>query len=203
MKIAIVGASGNVGQRLIAEAAIRGHQVTAIARNIDGQADDEGVSWVSADVENAASCATVLAGHDAVILSVPFKATNFDKAVETFKASDTPRLIIVGGAASLKLPDGQVLLDTEGFPDFIKPEAEPARQALNSLYDDADLNWTFLSPSMVFSAGERTGNFRLGGDVLLTAEDGQSHISYEDFSIAMLDEVETPRHARQRFTVGY
>jgi putative NADH-flavin reductase len=134
---------------------------------------------------------------------VRFQGTDFDKLTRSLKSSGVPRVLFVGGAASLEVAPGQVLLDQPTFPDFIKPEAEPARQALNRLRQGSDLDWTFLSPSVMFGAGERTGKFRLGKDELLTAEDGQSHISYEDYSVAMLDEIEQPKHVRRRFTVGY
>lgn len=203
MKIAIIGASGNVGQRLVAEALERGHAVTAIARNPGPEKDAAGVTWKSADLADPDSIATALAEHDVAILSVPFRTTDFERALNSIRRSGVGRLLVVGGAASLEVAPGQALLDTPGFPDFIKPEAEPARQALNRLRAETELDWTFLSPSMMFGPGERTGQFRLGTDMLLTAADGQSHISYEDYAIALLDEAETPRHSRQRFTVGY
>jgi hypothetical protein len=98
---------------------------------------------------------------------------------------------------------GLQLIDTEGFPDFIKVEAEPARRALARIQQEQELDWTFLSPSVFFGPGERTGQFRLGKDDLLSDADGKSHISYEDYAIALLDEIERPQHSRQRFTVGY
>lgn len=203
MKIAIIGASGNVGLRLVAEAISRGHAVTAIARTPGADTGDAGVTWQVADLADPDSIASALAGNDVAILSVPFRTTDFARALDGIRQAGIGRLLVVGGAASLEVAPGQVLLDTPGFPDFIKPEAEPARQALNRLRAETALDWTFLSPSMMFGPGERTGKFRLGTEMLLTAADGQSHISYEDYAIALLDEVETPRHSRARFTVGY
>ncbi|MEG3149437.1 NAD(P)-dependent oxidoreductase [Sphingomonas sp. ZT3P38] len=203
MKIAIIGATGNVGQRLVAEATARGHQVTAIARKPGSEAVDPAVTWRTADLADPESIVSALAGNDVAILSVPFRTTDFERALDGIRRSGVARLLVVGGAASLEIAPGQVLLDTPTFPDFIKPEAEPARQALNRLRDETELDWTFLSPAMMFGPGERTGSFRLGTDTLLTAADGKSHISYEDYAIALLDEIETPRHSRRRFTVGY
>ncbi len=202
MKIALVGASGNVGTRIIAEATSRGHAVTAIARNVASLAANDKVAVKQGDITDAAT-AEALKGHDCVILSVRFQGFDLDKALATLRASGVNRVLIVGGAASLEIAPGKVLLDTPDFPDFIKPEAEPARQALNKLRGVTDLDWVFLSPSVFFGPGERTGKFRLGGDQLLTAEDGKSHISYEDYAIALLDEIEKPAHHRARFTVGY
>jgi len=202
MHIAIVGASGNAGQRIVAEARRRGHSVTAVARHV-GAGTDAGVTWKTADLADPDAMAVALAGNDVVVLSVRFGDTNFETSLDGVRRSGVPRLLVVGGAASLEIAPGKVLLDQPDFPDFIKPEATPARAALDRLRRETELDWTFLSPSMMFGPGERTGTFRLGGDALLTAADGQSHISYEDYAVALLDEIEAPRHSRARFTVGY
>jgi putative NADH-flavin reductase len=202
MKIAIVGANGNVGQRLVKEATSRGHDVVAIARNTGSIEGGDKVQVVQADITTDAGT-DALRGADAAIVSVRFQGTDFDKVMDSVRKSGVPRVLIVGGAASLEVAPGQVLLDQPNFPDFIKPEAEPARQALNKLREEKEVDWTFLSPSMMFVPGERTGKFRLGKDSLLTADDGQSSISYEDYSIAAIDELEKPQHSRERFTVGY
>ena len=203
MKIAVIGASGNVGQRIVAEALARGHEVTAIARKRPVGDSVAGVTWKTADLADPAAMAAALAGNDAVVLSVRFGDTDFGQALDGVRRSGVQRLLVVGGAASLMIAPGKVLLDQPDFPDFIKPEATPARAALERLRGEAELDWTFLSPSMMFGPGERTGVFRLGGDALLTAADGKSHISYEDYAVALLDEIEQPRHSRARFTVGY
>jgi len=155
---------------------------------------------VQADLTDKASIGKAIAGADAVVLSVRFQDLDAEAMLDALKGAK--RLLIVGGAASLYV-DGVQLIDTPGFPDFIKVEAEPARQALKRIQQEQGLDWTFLSPSVFFGPGERTGRFRLGKDELLTAADGKSHISYEDYAIALLDEIETPQHRRQRFTVGY
>jgi len=203
MKIAVIGASGNVGQRIVAEALARGHEVTAIARKRPVGDSVAGVTWKTADLADPAAMAAALAGNDAVVLSVRFGDTDFGQALDGVRRSGVQRLLVVGGAASLMIAPGKVLLDQPDFPDFIKPEATPARAALERLRGEAELDWTFLSPSMMFGPGERTGVFRVGGDALLTAADGKSHISYEDYAVALLDEIEQPRHSRARFTVGY
>lgn len=202
MRIAIVGASGNVGQRIVAEARRRGHEVVAVARRA-GAGDDAGVMWKAADLADPDAMAAALAGSDVVVLSVRFGDLDFEAALDGVRRSGVPRLLVVGGAASLEVAPGKVLLDQPDFPDFIKPEATPARAALERLRGETELDWTFLSPSVMFGPGERTGVFRLGDDTLLTAADGKSHISYEDYAVALLDEIEAPRHSRARFTVGY
>lgn len=203
MKIGLVGATGNVGQRIVAEAVRRGHAVVAIARDASRIAAQPGVMPVSADLLDEAAIGRALAGADVAILSVRFQGLDFERALAAIAASGVPRLLVVGGAASLEVAPGRVLLDQPDFPDFIKPEATPARAALDRLRREEKLDWTFLSPSVFFGPGARTGTFRLGGDTLLSDAEGKSHISYEDYAIALLDEIEMPRHHRQRFTVGY
>jgi putative NADH-flavin reductase len=202
MKIALIGASGNVGQRVTAEATARGHQVIAIARNVDSIAATDTVTPVAADMTEESAILAAIGDADVIVLSVRFQGLDYDSLFATL-AKTGKRVLIVGGAASLEVAPGKQLIDTEGFPDFIKVEAEPARQALRHLQSTEELDWTFLSPSVFFGPGERTRTFRLGKDELLTAADGKSHISYEDYSIALLDEIETPKHAGERFTVGY
>ena len=201
MKIALIGATGNVGQRIVKEATDRGHQVTAIARDPSKLSPQTGVTLIQADMNDDAQLRSAIADADVVVLSVRFQDLDYKKLFTALRAA--PRVLVVGGAASLEVAPGEALIDTPGFPDFIKVEAEPARQALNWLKAEHELNWTFLSPSVFFGPGERTGKFRLGLENLLTADDGKSHISYEDYAIALLDEIETPRQIRERFTVGY
>jgi putative NADH-flavin reductase len=201
MKIALIGATGNVGQRVVKEATDRGHEVIAIARDPSKLPPQAGVTLVQADMNDDAQLQGAIAGAEVVVLSVRFQDLDYRKLFAALRSA--PRVLVVGGAASLEVAPGEALIDTPGFPDFIKVEAEPARQALNWLKSEQELNWTFLSPSVFFGPGERTGKFRLGLENLLTAADGKSHISYEDYAIALLDEIETPKHLRQRFTVGY
>ncbi len=202
MRIAVIGASGNAGRRIVAEVLRRGHEVIAIARNPPASAE-AGITWIAADVTDPAAIATALDGAAAAVLSVRFAGLDFDAVLEGVRRSGVARLLVVGGAASLEIVPGKVLLDQPDFPDFIKPEATPARAALDRLRGESAIDWTFLSPAMMFGPGERTGTFRLGTDSLLTADDGRSHISYEDYAIALIDEIERPQHRRARFTVGY
>ncbi|MCC8956942.1 NAD(P)-dependent oxidoreductase [Bradyrhizobium sp. Pear77] len=203
MKIAIAGASGQAGSRLTAELARRGHAVTAIARNPEKIATPPGVTAVKGDVNDQAALTALWAGHDAAISSVHFTVSDPAKLIGAAKASGVGRYLVVGGAGSLEVAPGVRLVTTPNFPAQYKAEASKGGEFLDLLRQEKDLNWTFLSPSALFVAGERTGKFRLGTDQLLTAADGKSSISFEDFAVALADEIERPAHIRQRFTVGY
>jgi hypothetical protein len=203
MKIAVIGASGNAGSRISAELASRGHSVTAIARHPEKIAAQANVTPTGGDVMDQAGLARLLAGHDAAISSVHFLASDPAKLIGAAKESKVGRYLVVGGAGSLEVAPGVRLVTTPGFPVAYKAEAEKGAAFLDLLRAEKELNWTFLSPSALFVAGERTGKFRLGTDQLLTASDGKSSISFEDFAVALADEIERPAHIRQRFTVGY
>jgi putative NADH-flavin reductase len=203
MKIAVIGASGNAGSRITAELARRGHSVTAIARHPEKIASGANVTPTKGDVMDQAGLARLLAGHDAAISSVHFLASDPAKLIGAAKESKVGRYLVVGGAGSLEVAPGVRLVTTPGFPVAYKAEAEKGAAFLDLLRAEVELNWTFLSPSALFVAGERTGKFRLGTDQLLTAADGKSSISFEDFAVALADEIERPAHIRRRFTVGY
>jgi putative NADH-flavin reductase len=203
MKIAVIGASGNAGSRISAELARRGHSVTAIARHPEKIASGANVTPTKGDVMDQAGLARLLAGHDAAISSVHFLASDPAKLIGAARESKVGRYLVVGGAGSLEVAPGVRLVTTPGFPVAYKAEAEKGAAFLDLLRAEVELNWTFLSPSALFVAGERTGKFRLGTDQLLTADDGKSSISFEDFAVALADEIERPAHVRRRFTVGY
>jgi len=203
MKIAVTGASGQAGSRITAELARRGHAVTAIARNPDRIERHANVTAVKGDVFDQAGLAQLWAGHDAAVSSVHFLASDPDKLIGAARDSRVGRYLVVGGAGSLEVAPGVRLVTTPGFPPQYKAEAEKGAAFLDLLRLQKDLNWTFLSPSALFVAGKRTGQFRLGTDQLLTAADGKSWISFEDFAVALADEIERPAHPKARFTVGY
>lgn len=202
MKIALIGASGQAGSRILAELSSRGHTVTAIARNPAKIATLPGVTAVAGDIEATDGLAQTLKGHDAVISSVHFSASDPDKLIAAVKAAGVRRYYVVGGAGGLEVAPGKLLIDTPEFPAVYKDEAQGGVDFLNKLKGEADLDWTFLAPSAAFVPGERTGKFRLGKDQLLSTDEGSS-ISFEDYAIALVDEIEKPAHVRQRFTVGY
>ncbi len=202
MKVAVIGASGQAGSRIVAELASRGHQILAIARHPEKIEARSGVTTSRGDVQDKAGLAALLKGQDAVVSSVHFRDTDPQKLIDAVRASGVKRYFIVGGAGSLEVAPGVRLIDTPQFPDAYKAEASKGGEFLALLKTVSDLDWTFLSPSAMFVAGERTGKFRLGKDQLLTNEKGSS-ISFEDFAIAAVDELEKPAHIKQRFTIGY
>lgn len=203
MNIALIGVSGRVGSRLLAELLRRGHQVTGIARDTGKLASQPHLVLKNGDANQPAQLAPLLAGHDAVLSALKFATTDAASLIAAVKHAGVGRLLVVGGAGSLEVAPGRALLDTPDFPAAYRPEAEAGRRFLDTLRSERELDWTFLSPSAEFVPGERTDKFRLGGDQLLTAASGRSWISMEDYAIAFVDELETPKHPRQRFTVGY
>ena len=203
MKIAVIGASGNAGSRITKELAGRGHAVTAIARNPAKIAVQQNVTAKTGDVMDQAGLAQLLAGHDVAISSVHFLDSDPAKLIGAAKASGVGRYLVVGGAGSLEVAPGVALVTTPNFPAQYKAEAEKGGAFLDLLRQEKELNWAFLSPSALFVPGERTGKFRLGTDQLLTGSDGKSWISFEDFAVALADEIERPAHIKRRFTVGY
>jgi hypothetical protein len=203
MHIAIVGATGNAGKRITAEALASGHHVTAISRSPDSTGDSERLHSVQADAHKPLALAEVLAGHGAVVSAVMFLQSDPAQLVDAVRASGVRRYLVVGGAGSLEVASGRLNIDEPDFPAFAKAEATRGKAFLDYLRDVQDLDWTFLSPSSLFTAGKRTGVFRLGKDARLTGADGKSWISYEDYAVALLDEIERPQHIRERFTVGY
>jgi putative NADH-flavin reductase len=202
MKIAVIGATGNAGSRIVTELLSRGHQVLGIARHPDKMQPRPGLTLTQGDVKDEAGLAQLLTGQEVAIHSVRFLDTNVRSAIGAAKRAGV-RFLVVGGAGSLEIAPGAALIDQPNFPEVARPEASAGRDFLNALKTERELDWTYLSPSVFFSPGERTGMFRIGKDQLLTGADGQSKISMEDYAIALADEIEKPQHRRQRFTVGY
>jgi len=202
MRVALIGASGNAGSRILRELSDRGHEVTAIARHPEKIARLPGVAAMQGDLFDPETMAGLLKGRDAVISSIMFLQSNAQALIAAVRASGVKRYLVVGGAGSLEVSPGLRLIDTPDFPEAYKPESGGGCAFLDVLRTADDLEWTFLSPSYMFMPGERTGKFRLGRDELLTTDQG-SIISYEDYAVALVDEIEQPRHVRQRFTVGY
>jgi len=201
--IAIIGATGRAGSQLLEEALRRGHSVTAIARDTSKIDQRAGVVTRNVDALDAVALQAAVAGHDVVISAAHFSTLPASAVIEPVKKAGVKRLLVVGGAGSLLLPDGTRVIDSAGFPEAYKAEASAGALFLQNLRQEQTLDWTFLSPSAEFVEGERTGTFRLGKDDLLVSSEGRSWITFADYAIAMLDEVETSKHSRQRFTVGY
>lgn len=213
MKIALIGATGFVGSALLKETLQRGHEVTAIVRHPEKLRTHEKLRPMKGDVYNDDEVARLVAGHDAVISAFNPGWGNPDiyhqqvggtqAIISGVKKAGIKRLLFVGGAGSLEVKPGVQSVDLPQFPAEYKQGALATREALNLLRKETSLEWSFLSPSADLSSGTRTGKFRLGLDQLLRDAKGESRISVEDYAMAMIDEVENPRHVRQRFTVGY
>lgn len=216
MKVALIGASGFVGNAVLNELVQRGHHVTAIARNTEKIKPAEQVAAVKADAMNSDELAAALKGHDAVISTYNAGWANPDlyndfikgsKAIqETVKKAGVKRFITVGGAGSLYIAEGVQLVDSPGFPNEWKTGATAARDYLNILKEEKELDWTFLSPAIEMhhgTSGERKGHYRTSLETPVFDEKGKSIISVEDIAMAIVDELENPKHIRKRFTVAY
>ncbi|NIE75010.1 NAD(P)-dependent oxidoreductase [Pantoea sp. Ap-967] len=202
-KIAIIGATGRAGSQLLEEALRRGHSVVAIARDPSTLQGRQGVTVQALDAKDSAALEKALGGVDAVFSAAHFSTLEPQAVIAPVKRAGAKRLLVVGGAGSLLLPSGQRVIDSPDFPEAYKAEANGGVRFLDALRQEQGLDWTFLSPSAEFVEGERTGHYRLGKDHLLIGADGKSWITFADFAIALLDELEKPGHSRQRFTVGY
>jgi putative NADH-flavin reductase len=200
MKIAILGATGRAGSEIAAELARRGHDVLAISRKPGPAADH--VTPLMLDASDSAALTAALRGQDAVVSAMRFADTDAPALIGAVTASGVARFLVVGGAASLKTGDGKRLFDSPHFPDAYRAEAGAGIAFLDALKASDGPDWAFLSPATVFDTGPRTGTYRTGKDDLLTDKDGNSFISFADFAIAMADEIETPRHHRERFAVA-
>ncbi|MFM0739839.1 NAD(P)-dependent oxidoreductase [Paraburkholderia xenovorans] len=213
LKIALFGATGTIGSRIAAEAARRGHQVTALVRDpARVPTDIANVKAVQADLLDAASVGAALRGHDVVAsaYSPPHTDTAAVLASATrslldgVRAAGLKRVVVVGGAGSLEVAPGKQLVDSEGFPDAYKKVALAHRDTLDKFYREVtDLAWTFFSPAAVIAPGERTGKFRTGAKTLIVDAEGNSRISAEDYAIAFVDELEQGRFVHQVATVAY
>jgi putative NADH-flavin reductase len=212
MKIALIGASGFLGSAIRDEALARGHDVTALVHNSGNLASSNGMTIVKSDVFDTDGLATNLSGHDVVISA--FSGHSDDDVyghymrgirsiIEAAKRARAPRLMLVGGAGSLEIQPGELLIDSPTFPAQWRATAEGARDALSLLRSEAGITWTVVSPPPAIHPGERTGKYRVGGDRVLFGDNGPSDISTQDFAVAFIDEVENGLHPRERFTVAY
>lgn len=212
MKIIVLGARGDVGSRVVAEALSRGHEVTAVVRN-KAQIDElpPAVTARVADAGRTEDLARLMAGQDLAISAlrppdgqedtlVPLTRSVLDAA-----ARSRLRVLVVGGAASLKVPgrNGATVLTAPGFlPEPVLPIARACFAQYRLCLAETRADWSYLCPPAMLSPGKRTGRYRIGSDVLLVDAEGESRISMEDFAVALLDEAETPKHKGARFTVA-
>jgi len=202
MKVAVLGASGRAGKEITAELVRRGHSVVAIARNPGAIAAGASVTALAGDAHDPAAIAPLLAGADAVISALHFDVTA-DTLLDALNRAGVGRLLVTGGAASLTLADGRRLIDTPEFPEAWKGVAQGGIAFLEALRHETSIDWTFFSPAAFIFEGPRTGRFRLGTDALVSDAEGKSAISFADYAIAMVDELEAHNHPRARFTAAY
>jgi putative NADH-flavin reductase len=202
MKIVVLGASGHIGSEITREAAARGHVVTAVARKPEAIPVLGGVTPVAGDASDAEGLAALVKGAD-VVVSALHHDIPAAVLLSALKTAGVPRLLVTGGAGSLEVAPGVRLIDTPAFPEAFKPYALPGVAFLEDLRGETDIDWTFFSPAALIQEGPRLGVFRTGTDQLIVDDKGQSRISYADYAIAMIDELEQPRHSRARFTAAY
>lgn len=202
MKVAVLGASGRAGSEITKELALRGHAVTAVARKPKAIPEVVGVTPVAGDASDPLALAELIKGADAVI-SALHHDVKAAMLLEALKLAGVPRLLVTGGAGSLEAAPGVRLIDTPAFPEEYKPYALPGVAFLEDLRSESEIDWTFFSPAAEIEEGPRTGVFRLGTDQLIADEKGRSRISFADYAIAMVDELEHHRHSRARFTAAY
>lgn len=214
-KVVLIGATGFVGSAILNELVERRHEVTAVVRNVEKLPKNALVKPVKEDVGNEDAIAKLLEGKDAVISAYNPGWTNPNIAQETIvnyrhilaaaKKSGIGRLLIVGGAGTLFCAPGVRILETGVLPNEIMNGVVALGYVyLNMLSNEKELDWVFFSPTGTFDEkGERTGKFRLGKDDLVVDAEGNSHISVQDYAVAMVDELEKPAHHKERFTIGY
>ncbi|WP_404451763.1 NAD(P)-dependent oxidoreductase [Virgibacillus necropolis] len=207
MKIGIIGASGKAGNHILNEAVARGHNVTAIVRNAS-KMTNENVEVVQKDIhelssEDLSPYEVVVNAFGAPIGEEEAHVTAGQALINALKGTNT-RAIIVGGAGSLYVDENQTtqVIDTPDFPDVVKPTAKGQGRNLEDLQQSQNITWTFISPSAIFdSEGLKTGTYQVGKDNLLVNSNGNSYISYADYALAVVDEIEHPRYLNSRFTV--
>ena len=210
MDVVVLGASGMIGKAIVQEALKRKHEVTAAVRNPESiDIEHELLHVTTVDILDAASVADAVRGHEEVISAYGPRLGDEDDLliaaeaiVKGMQMVGLNRLLVVGGAGSLKTESGELLMDTPDFPADIKPLAAAHARAYE-IYKNTELDYTYVSPPAVVQSGRRTGQFRIGLDRLVFDENGESIISVEDFAVAMIDELEEGNFSRERFTVAY
>jgi putative NADH-flavin reductase len=214
--VVLIGATGFVGSAILNELLTRGHKVTAVVRNAAKLPKNDNLTAVEEDVANVDAIAAIAKGKDAVISAYNpgwtnpeigrLTTENYPKIVEAVKKSGVARLLIVGGAGTLFVKPGLRVVDSGAIPaEILEAVRTLGNFYLNYLTKEHNLDWVFFSPAGAFDEkGERTGKFRLGkDDLIVDAATGTSHISVQDYAIAMVDELEKPAHHMERFTIGY
>lgn len=205
--ILLIGSTGMIGSRIAAEAERRGIDVTAATRS-------GGEGRMALDASDPLAVAEAAKGHDAIVLAIspprdgseptaPLIAAG-QSVIDAGKAAKVLRVLVVGGAGSLRVPDGTQVVDQAWFPEEVKLEALAQGELLQLLRNEAsELDWSYLSPAAMIEPGERTGVYTVGIDDLVANADGESKVSAEDYAVALIDELEAAANIRRRFTVAY
>lgn len=213
--VVLIGASGFVGNAILNELLSRGHKVTAVVRNPEKiNVSNSNLEIVKADVADTNAMVGICKGKEAIISAYNpgwtnpdiYEETlrNYPSILEAAKRSGAKRLLCVGGAGTLFCAPGLRVVDSGAIPDAIMGGVKSLGEFyLNTLMNENDIDWIFFSPAGTLEPGKRTGKFRLGKDDLIIDENGISHISVEDYAVAMVDELENPKHHCERFTIGY
>ena len=210
MKVALYGATGAAGSRILKELVSRGHQVTALARD-PAKLVQSGVNVrvKQDDLSDPKSIAAAIGDAEAVVSAYSPPKNDLEaltgvtqRQVEALKGKTGVRLVVVGGAGGLNIAPNLALVDSPYMPEPFKPIARAHVNAFNVL-KASTIDWTYFAPAAFFEPGQRTGQFRLGKDDLIANAQQESRISMEDYAVALVDELEKPRHRRQRFTIGY
>lgn len=202
MNVAVVGASGRAGSEITRELAARGHEVIAIARKPGAIPHVPGVTAVAGDASDPTALADLIRGSEAVISGLHFDVSA-GTLLSALRQAGVPRLLVTGGAASLEVAPSKRLIDSPDFPEEWREMALDGIAFLDDLKKERDIDWTFFSPPALIFEGPRLGHYRTGTDRLVTDEAGESRISFADYAIAMVDELERHRHSRARFTAAY
>jgi len=209
MNIVVYGATGNSGSEIVKELVRRGHKVTAVARKVESLKAQPEVTAKVDDLSNVEAIAAIVKGADAVVSAYAPPADNTDalidvtkRQIEAVKKAGVPRLLVVGGAGQLEVAPGVTLIKSGHLPAEYMPIAISHEKAAEVL-KGSDINWTYLAPAAYFIPGERTGKYRTGTNNLISNEKGESKITFADYAIALVDEIEKPKHERQLFSVGY
>lgn len=215
MKIALIGATGYVGAPVLAEALSRGHTVRAIMRDKKKLPAAENLEAVEVDINDSDALVKALSGSDVVVhafaaprsLSVDeriaMQTRGTESIIRAVKQAKVPRLVAVGGAGTAEVAPGVPLIESYFFPPQYAGGAKSTAVIKDLLKRENEFDWVFISPPNFLEEGPRTGKYRTGKDNLIVdLTNGSSHMSVADYAVALVDEIERPRHSRERFTVG-
>ena len=203
MNIVLIGATGAIGSRILDEALRRGHTVSAVTRDPRKLDPRPGMTIRAGSTSDGPGLTQVVKGHDVAVVSVKWNENDITRVIDVIRKAGVKRCLFVIGAGSLLRQDSRTHFEHMAEKGIQPPTSKPAALAYEEMKKANDLDWTAISPAASIQPGERTGKFRLGLDHLIEDDEGESRISREDFAIAILDELETPRHLRKRFTAAY